>query len=111
MMFGDGRYHAKPGPQAAGRGSGRIMPVPAYVPAKRIAMPRRAAASDRLPAVVERLHKTYPKPRVELDFASPVQLLVASILAARCKDTRVNQITPALFARFPDAPAFATAKL
>ncbi|OAI46247.1 endonuclease III [Planctomycetaceae bacterium SCGC AG-212-F19] len=74
-------------------------------------MPRRAAAGDQLPKIVERLQKAYPNPRVELDFATPLQLLVASILAARCRDTVVNQVTPALFARFPDARAFATAKL
>jgi endonuclease-3 len=64
-----------------------------------------------LPEFVKRLHKAYPNPRVELDFANPLQLLVASILAARCRDTVVNQVTPALFARFPDAHAYATANL
>jgi endonuclease-3 len=74
-------------------------------------MPRRAAAPDRLPAIVKRLHKAYPNPRVELDYANGLQLLVASILAARCRDTVVNKVTPALFARFPDAQAYADADI
>lgn len=74
-------------------------------------MPRVSAHSDKLPAIAARLKTPYPNPRVELDFANPLQLLVASILAARCTDVRVNRITPALFARFPDAHAFASARL
>jgi uracil-DNA glycosylase len=72
-------------------------------------MPRASAAPNKLPEIVERLKQAYPDPRVELHFANPLQLLVASILAARCTDERVNRITPALFGRFPDAQAFAAA--
>jgi endonuclease III len=56
------------------------------------------------------LAKLYPDAHCELDFANPLQLLVATILSAQCTDVRVNQVTPALFARFPDATALATAK-
>jgi endonuclease-3 len=46
---------------------------------------------------------------VHLDFRNPFQLLAATILAAQCTDQRVNQVTPALFARFPDAGSLARA--
>jgi len=51
----------------------------------------------------------YPDAHCALNHANPLQLLVATILSAQCTDERVNQITPALFARFPDAFAFAAA--
>src|SRR5436305_1037361 len=72
-------------------------------------MPRASSPPAKLPAIVARLTKAHPQPRIELDFANALQLLVASILAARCTDVRVNKVTPALFARFPDAGAFAAA--
>ncbi len=59
--------------------------------------------------IVRELARLYPEARCSLDFANPVQLVVATILSAQCTDARVNKVTPALFARFPDAPAFATA--
>jgi endonuclease-3 len=55
------------------------------------------------------LARLYPEARCALDFENPLQLLVATILAAQCTDARVNLVTPALFARFPDAAAFANA--
>jgi endonuclease-3 len=55
------------------------------------------------------LARLYPDARCALDYGNPLQLLVATILSAQCTDVRVNQVTPALFARYPDAQAFATA--
>jgi endonuclease-3 len=55
------------------------------------------------------LARLYPDARCPLDHATPVQLLVATILSAQCTDTLVNKVTPALFARYPDAQAFAAA--
>jgi endonuclease-3 len=59
------------------------------------------------------LHKSlgahYPDVRLELDFQSPLQLLVAALLAARSTDVRVNTITPGLFARYPGAAELAAA--
>jgi endonuclease III len=55
------------------------------------------------------LARLYPDARCSLDYTSPVQLLVATILSAQCTDERVNRVTPALFARYPDAHAFAAA--
>jgi endonuclease-3 len=51
----------------------------------------------------------YPDVRCELDFRTPFELLVATILSAQSTDRRVNGVTPALFARFPDAFAMAGA--
>ena len=52
----------------------------------------------------------YPEAQCELDFDSPFQLLVATILSAQCTDKRVNAVTPALFAAYPDAAALAGAE-
>jgi endonuclease III len=55
------------------------------------------------------LGETYPDARCELDFQTPLQLLVATVLSAQCTDARVNQVTPALFARYPTAADYAAA--
>ncbi len=57
------------------------------------------------------LRKTYPDARCELNFANPLQLVVATVLSAQCTDKRVNQVTPALFAKYKSAKAFAKADL
>jgi endonuclease-3 len=67
------------------------------------ALVRRARAINRHLAAV------YPEARCELDYESPFQLLVATVLSAQCTDVRVNLVTPALFARFPNAEAMASA--
>ncbi len=61
--------------------------------------------------VLEALRKAYPHAGCTLDFQTPVQLLVATILSAQCTDARVNALTPALFRRYPDADAFAATDL
>lgn len=53
------------------------------------------------------LSDLYPDATCSLNYETPVQLLVATILSAQCTDERVNKVTPALFAQFPDAPALA----
>ncbi|NLS11000.1 endonuclease III [Nesterenkonia sp. MY13] len=55
------------------------------------------------------LGETYPYAVAELDFENPFELLVATVLSAQTTDVRVNQITPELFARYPDAHAMAAA--
>ncbi len=65
---------------------------------------RRARAR----AIVDRLAETCPA-RIELDFSSPLELAIATILSARCTDARVNKVTPHLFSKYPDAPAYADA--
>ena len=63
----------------------------------------------RAKKIFQILGKVFPDARCELDFETPLQLLVATVLSAQCTDKRVNLVTPALFARFPDAKAFALA--
>lgn len=70
-----------------------------------LALKRRARAMHRI------LADTYPDARIELDFRNPFELLVATILAAQSTDKRVNQVTPRLFARYPDAAALSRAEL
>jgi endonuclease-3 len=63
----------------------------------------------RVSAILEQLRELYPDARCALDFRNPLQLLVATILSAQCTDARVNKVTPALFAAYPDAAALAAA--
>ena len=53
----------------------------------------------------------FPEPETELNFSNSYELLVAVILSAQCTDKRINQITPALFARFPEAESLAAASV
>src|SRR5207249_10792834 len=59
--------------------------------------------------IVRRLARLYPDAQCALHHENPLQLLIATILSAQCTDARVNQVTPDLFRRFPDAKAFAMA--
>src|SRR5438105_11808044 len=64
-------------------------------------------ARDRVAPINERLAAEYPNVTTALDFTTPLELLVATILSAQCTDKRVNQISPALFARFRTARDYA----
>jgi endonuclease-3 len=68
----------------------------------------RLARSARLAATLAQL---YPEARISLDFATPWQCLVATILSAQCTDERVNRTTPELFRRLPEISAMASAPL
>jgi len=97
------------------------------MPARRPAAPRRsrpaaprsarrrresaAARAERVGEILGRLGAAYPEARCALEHRSPLELLVATILSAQCTDQRVNQVTPALFRRYPDAAAYAGADL
>jgi uracil-DNA glycosylase len=70
-----------------------------------------SSSLQRLTTVAERLRQLHPAARYELDWQTPLQLLVATILAAQCTDERVNRVTPALFARYRTARDFAEADL
>lgn len=73
-------------------------------------MTRSAAAPGaRVASILRFLDSAYPDARIVLDFKTPFQLLVATVLSAQCTDDRVNQVTPGLFARWPDAAALAAA--
>jgi endonuclease-3 len=120
------------GASARARASSRSTPRAAH-PAKRTRRPARAGARAlvrrprpalarkrpsrfappdpaRVEAILGILDRTYPEARTALNFQNPLQLLVATILSAQCTDERVNQVTPALFARYPDAAALAGAR-
>ncbi len=70
-----------------------------------------AEKKQRAAEILVQLKRLYPDATCSLNYESPVQLLVATMLSAQCTDERVNKVTPALFARFPDAKALANAKI
>jgi endonuclease-3 len=63
-----------------------------------------------MPELLARLKGLYPDAHCELDHRNAFELLCATILSAQCTDARVNLVTPALFAKYPDAAALARAK-
>lgn len=69
-----------------------------------LALTRRARRMARL------LAERFPDAHCELDFGTPFELLVATVLSAQTTDVRVNSVTPTLFARYPDASALASAE-
>ena len=69
----------------------------------------RAAKQRRAAELFARLMTEYPDAHCELDFRTPYELLVATILSAQCTDVRVNQVTPAFFRRYPTPRALAAA--
>jgi endonuclease III len=69
----------------------------------------KAAAKTRSPAILAELARLYPDAQTELDFQSPLQLMIAVMLSAQCTDKRVNLVTPALFARYRAAKDYADA--
>lgn len=70
---------------------------------------RHKQIKEQAQAVVRILRSRYPQAVCTLTHQDPWQLLVAAILSAQCTDARVNQITPPLFARYPDAATMADA--
>ncbi len=81
------------------------VPSPAAdVEAPATALVRRARRMGRV------LEQTYPDARCELDFRTPYELLIATVLSAQTTDKRVNAVTPALFAAYPDARTLAAAE-
>ena len=64
----------------------------------------------RVARIIALLKREYPDAHCELDYRTPFELLVATILSAQCTDARVNLVTPALFARYPTPAALATAR-
>jgi endonuclease III len=68
-------------------------------------------AAERYARLLAHFSANFPDPETELHYRTPYELLVAVVLAAQCTDKRINQISPALFARFPDAAALAAASV
>ncbi|MGO9077776.1 MAG: endonuclease III [Streptosporangiaceae bacterium] len=77
--------------------------MPTAAPPSRTALVRRARRINR------ELAALYPGAHCELDFSTPLELLVATILSAQCTDRRVNQVTPVLFSRYAAAADYAAA--
>jgi endonuclease-3 len=63
----------------------------------------------RVAALIAELDRLYPGAKCALDHRNALELLIATMLSAQCTDERVNMVTPALFARFPNAAAYAAA--
>jgi len=75
----------------------------------KIPFPKRRVPRARALAELAILEKAYPHAETALEYTNPFELLIAVILSAQCTDARVNATTPALFARYPNAPALAAA--
>lgn len=76
--------------------------------------PRRRGSAGRLPAhmrrLIARLQRTYPTATIALEFSSPLELLVALILAAQCTDKKVNEVTAGLFTKYRSAADYGAAR-
>ena len=84
--------------------------MPAKLPAKDGARQENQTALVRRARTIGRaLAASYPDAHCELDFSSPLELLVATILSAQCTDKRVNEVTPTLFAQYRAAADYAAA--
>ena len=70
-------------------------------------IPNTMTRKERAAALATELPQIYPTAHCELNFSSPLELLVATILSAQCTDVRVNMVTPALFKRCPAAADYA----
>jgi endonuclease III len=77
----------------------------------RFAQLKGSALKAHASAVYAELARLYPDAHCELDYRNPYELTVATILSAQCTDKRVNMVTPALFAAYPDAAALADASI
>ena len=87
----------------------KTLPVKSAKPRRR-PRPRGAALRAHAGELLQRLLARYPDAHCALDFRNAFELLCATILSAQCTDKRVNLVTPALFTRYPDADALASAK-
>ncbi len=81
--------------------------MPKRAAKKRLPRPLKTPAQTR--RILDVLAEQHPGADTELDFRNAYELLVATILSAQCTDERVNRVTPALFARYPDAKSLAGA--
>ena len=70
-----------------------------------------AKRRERMGEVVSLLERYYPNAHCALNYSTPVELLIATILSAQCTDERVNKVTERLFKKYPDLEGYAQAKL
>lgn len=78
---------------------------------KRAKKTKTLSGEARVSKIIDRLNRAHPGAKLDLDFTNPLELLIALILAAQARDDLVNRITPALFAKYRTAEAYATAPL
>ena len=101
-------------PAGVGKATARKSAAPkTSVATKSVARPKRPrgpALRAHAALLLDRLLERYPDAPGALDFPNAFELLCATILSAQCTDKRVNMVTPALFARYPDARALAAAR-
>ena len=76
-----------------------------------VSTPPTAAERERAAKIVAELYRLYPDAKCSLDFTTPLELLVATILSAQCTDVLVNSVTPALFKKYREAADYASAPL
>src|SRR5215218_9791990 len=88
---------AKPAPKLGAKLTGKLLP-------------KRSLPTANPSLLYDRLLALYPDAHCELDFRTPFELLVATILSAQCTDKRVNMVTPVLFARYSTVQALAAAR-
>jgi endonuclease-3 len=67
------------------------------------------ARTRRARRIVRMLGELHPDARIALNFTTPLELVVATVLSAQCTDKKVNEVTPTVFARYPNAAAYAAA--
>ena len=87
------------------------MPITTGITPAQARRESQKAKRQRTVEILTRLRRTYPDSRIALDFTTPLQLLVATVLAAQCTDKKINEISPALFRRYPAARDYAEADL
>jgi len=73
----------------------------------RKSIPKSAGTKERIKKVIDRLEKTHPDAKLDLNFSNPLELLIALILAAQARDDLVNKITVELFKKYRTAEDYA----
>ncbi len=86
-----------------------MLPPSVSMPGMKVGRESKARKRERAALVLAELKRLYPDAHTELDFTSPFQCLIATLLSAQATDKSVNLATPALFAAYPDAAALAAA--
>lgn len=76
-----------------------------------VSSPPTTAERERAQKIVAELYRLYPDAKCSLDFTTPLELLVATILSAQCTDVLVNSVTPALFKKYREAADYANAPI
>ena len=84
-------------------------PASAKTPAKTRLTVAQLKRADRIALILPELKRLYPAAKCSLDFSTPLELLVATILSAQCTDARVNIVTQALFKKYTSAADYARA--